>query len=196
MNERAGEAELLFHAGGVVHRVLLLRIVQREITKQCARARFGFAARLPMHLAHEHENLTASQVVVKNGIVRQIPDPSLHLDAIRAAVEAVDHDAATGRHQDAHHHANRRCLAGAIWPKEAEYFALFDRKIEIAYGRQLAVCLAQTMERDHLHVGPRSSSASSASEAFSWFKSYAASFHGAAAHRLLPMCASYSADLG
>src|SRR5262245_42108803 len=60
VNERAGEAELLFHASGVVRRVFLLRLIERELTEQCTRAGFGFVARLPMHLADEHKNLPAS----------------------------------------------------------------------------------------------------------------------------------------
>ena len=70
----------------------------------------------------------------------------------RADVEAVDRHAARGRQQHAAEHAQRRRLAGAVEPEEADDLALLNGEGEIADGCVLAVVLGQTFDLDHLVI--------------------------------------------
>jgi hypothetical protein len=149
VDQRAGESKLLLHAGRVVHGEFLGRVAERQLLEQRAGALLRLAARLAVHLAHEGEDFAAAQVIVKSRIVGQVADPLLHLQAVGLAVEPVDGDASVARHQDAHHHADRGGLAGAVGAEEAEHLSLVDRERKVPHGGKIAVGLADLVELDH-----------------------------------------------
>jgi hypothetical protein len=71
------------------------------------------------------------------------------LDAVLLAIEPIDRDAANGWNQNTHHDADGCGLAGTVGAEETECLAFSDRENEIAHGGELAVVLAQVVERDH-----------------------------------------------
>ena len=54
------------------------------------------------------------------------------------------------RLEEAHHHADRRCLAGAVAPEEAEDAAGLDLEAQVVDGDERAVGLLQPLEPDHV----------------------------------------------
>ena len=88
----------------------------------CARARHAGDARV------EVEVLARGQRAVDGDRLRDVADRRAHREALRAHVEAGDERAAGARRQQRREHADRRRLAGAVGPEQAEHLARRDRE--------------------------------------------------------------------
>jgi hypothetical protein len=143
VDERTGEAEILLHPGRIVHRIVFGSVLEPQIVQQPTSAHFRFAAIQPVHLANKYQDLAPAQIIVEHRSVGQIADAPFHLDPIALAIKPIDGDAAAGRHQDAHHDADGRGLAGAVGPEKTKHLAPADVEREVANGGERTVVLAQ-----------------------------------------------------
>ena len=73
------------------------------------------------------------------------------LGRLRRAADVVAAEDGRARRglEQAHHHADRRRLAGGVPPEEAEHAAGLDLEAEIVDGNEGAVALHQALETDH-----------------------------------------------
>src|SRR3982751_591388 len=65
------------------------------------------------------------------------------------AVETIDESAAAAGHQDPHHHADRRGLAGTVGSQESEHLAAADPERQGMHGGEVAIGTRELLEFDH-----------------------------------------------
>src|SRR5262249_37265292 len=97
----------------------------------------------------EGEELGTGELVIEEGMVGQIAGDRLRRLGCLAHVVPAEDDRPRRRLEEAHHHADRGGLAGAVAAEEAEDGAWRDLEIEEVDGHQWPPALAQTDETDH-----------------------------------------------
>jgi len=86
-----------------------------------------------------------AEVVVEPDRVRHVADAPLDLERLAQRIEAGDDDATRSRLGQAEQHQDRRRLAGAVRPEQAEHLARFDRKVETVDRERRAIALGQRL---------------------------------------------------
>ena len=76
------------------------------------------------------ELLVAREPVVQAQVARQVADPPAGSDAVAAAVEPEHERLTVGRPDHVEQQPDRRALAGAVRPQEAEDLAVLDAQVE------------------------------------------------------------------
>src|SRR6266853_2008542 len=107
---------------------------------------------MAVHFPDKLQNLAASQVVVENRIVREVPNVSFHLCAVAMAVEPIDDGATPAGNQDPHEHPDGRSLSGPVRPEETKNLAFLDAEVEVTNCGELTVDLAQFFQCDQLRL--------------------------------------------
>ena len=94
------------------------------------------------------EVVARRQPVVKADLVGQVADPALDLERIAQRVEAGDLGAPAGRLGQAEQHQDRRRLARAVGPEDADDLAGADLEIDMVDREVGAVALGQPLGPD------------------------------------------------
>ena len=89
------------------------------------------------------EVVARRQPVVKADLVGQIADPALHFERLAQRVEAGDLGAPAGRLGQPEQHQDRRRLARAVGPEDADDLAGADLEIDVVDRERRAVALGQ-----------------------------------------------------
>ena len=123
MHERARDDQLLAHAVAVALDQLVAPLLEIEQREQLARAVLDLRPVLVVQPGDEAQELGARQLLVDERAVGNEAELALRGDRIGDDIDAADVHGAARRPQDAGDHAQRRRLAGAVGPEEAEQLA-------------------------------------------------------------------------
>src|SRR4029079_19225966 len=105
-------------------------------------------ARDPVEAGGVAEVLPPRQVAVEADAVGQVADPPLDLERLASRSERDHASLSVGRLGQPEEHEDRRRLAGAVLPEQAEDLAGLDLEIEVVDGDEIAVLLGQTAGPD------------------------------------------------
>src|SRR6187401_2987744 len=152
LDEGIGDAEPLEHAprvgiGGMVGRVRQAHLLE-ELDDPRRRLRRVEAVQARRVV----EVLAAGEPAVKSDAVRQVADPTLHLERVARRVEADDARLAVARLREAQEHEDRRRLARPVRPEESVDLARADAEGQVVDRDEIAVSLRGGWPRPAGHL--------------------------------------------
>src|SRR5262249_4339136 len=141
-----GERQPLLPAAGERAGQLVLAALEAEALDD----RLGARRQRPdaVHAADEFEVLAHRQVLVEAEALRHVADAPLDLGGLRADVEAEALARAGIRREQAAEHADRRRLAAAVGPEEAEDHAARHLDGEVLHHGLVAEALGEAADAD------------------------------------------------
>ncbi len=93
---------------------------------------------------------------VQPELAGHVADPGMDGGCVRAGLQAEHRDAPRGRPQQVEHRADRRGLAGAVWPEVAEDLTCADVERQVDHAAACTVRLGEILGDDdvvtHLHA--------------------------------------------
>src|SRR5207344_1350651 len=98
----------------------------------------------------ETEQLAAGHPLVQPEVARQVAEPLANAHAVASRVEPEDAEPAVRRADQVEQQADRRRLAGAVRPQEAEDLAGLDREVDVDDPPVRSVALGQLLCADDL----------------------------------------------
>ena len=128
--------------------LLVGRVGQPDALEQRVDAVLGHVRVHAVEPARVAQVLAAGHAAVEADGVGQVADVALDLERACARIDAQHARRAAGRLGQAEQHQDRRRLARAVGPEQAEDLALVDRQVELVDRRELAVLLGQAARMD------------------------------------------------
>ena len=168
VHERRREGEALLHAVRVRLGELRGALGEAEPCEQLGAPALELAAAEAVEPADEAQELAPGELVVEEGMVRQVAGDRLGGLRLAADVVPAEQHAAGGRREEPHHHPDGRRLAGAVGSDEAEHPSLLDREVEAGDGDRRPVFLAQPDEANHGALSSAVTQAPSRSSVQAW----------------------------
>ena len=150
MHEGRGQGEPLSHAVRERLRELARRPAEAELLEQQPGALSRLRPAHAVQAGDEAQELEHGELVVEEGMIRQIARHRLGGLGRPADVVPAEDGRPRRRLEEAHHHADRRRLAGAVAPEEAEDAARLDLEAQVVDGHERTVRLPQPLEPDHV----------------------------------------------
>src|SRR5690606_18999233 len=150
VHEGGADQQLLAHPVAVALDRRILPAGEFEELEELVGSPLGRGAVLAPAPTHETQERAAAQLVVEEGTIRDVPDPSPCLEWRRFEVVPRDRDPTATGAQDAGDHPDGRGLPRAVGAEETEEFTPRDVQVEWVYRHQLAVSLGQTFQSDHI----------------------------------------------
>ena len=111
----------------------------------------------PAQLREVGEELARGQPLVEPQVAGQVADPAAHARGRAARVDAEQLDPPARRPDQVEQQPDRRRLAGAVRPEEAEHLAGLDLEVEVDDAALAAVQLGQSFGADDGVAGGHSS---------------------------------------
>ena len=102
----------------------------------------------PVHFSGKANDFAAAQIVMKNGLIGEIPYAPLDFDAILKAIEALDSGGTGSGSENSHKHADGRGLARAIGAEEGKDLPIRNGQIEIFHSFESAIAFRETLDFD------------------------------------------------
>ncbi len=146
MQQAGGEREALLPAAGERSCELVAALEEAEPVER--RVDAGDAVRHPVHARDEGQVLADREVLPEREPLRHVAGAALDLPRLRLDVEAQASALAGIRREQPAEHADRRRLAAAVRPEEAEDLAAPHRQREVAHDVVLAEVLVQAPHVD------------------------------------------------
>ena len=153
VDEGAGEAELLLHAARELAGEAVAERAEVREREEPLEARRALGSRHPVEVGVEAEVLLDREVGVEAEALRHVGDAVLDRLGVAGDRDAGEDRVAGGGPQHAGEHAQRRGLAGAVRPDEAEQLAAADLEAQILDRGQLAEAAGEPLGADHRPVG-------------------------------------------
>jgi hypothetical protein len=148
MQHRAGQRQALLPAAGQLACQKLFLALEGGHAERPGLALGQRRAAQAVDATEEAQVLAHAEVVVQAEALAHVADPALHGLGVARDVDAQDVGAAARRRQQTAQHPDRRRLARAVGPEEAEDLAFFDRERNPVHGGKRAEALAQVPELD------------------------------------------------
>jgi len=148
MDQRADQAEFLFHAAGKLPGQALLEAAETAGLDQFTAVCNALFAWYAEQLGIETDVLRNGQVVVQPEALRHVAQMQLGGFRVDSHVQAIDHDLPGIRTQHPGEHAHGGGFSGAIGTDQAQNLARLNAEIHSANGVHGAEALAQLA---HLH---------------------------------------------
>jgi hypothetical protein len=148
VQQRGGQGDLLAHAVAVVDNEFVGRGLEVEDGEQLVGPLGG---RLVVHPAEQRrvgQQLTPSEAVEQAEVLREHPDPSLHLTRLGPDVPAVDQDPAGIGTEQPGDHPEGGGLPGTVGAEQAEERAAGDVEVERVDGVGGTEPLVEAADRD------------------------------------------------
>ena len=149
VHQRAGDDQLLPHPVAVRFGELVLPAAQLEQLEQLVDPALDDRSFLSIQRRREAEELRTGQLVVDEGPVGNVPQPSLGHQRMALNVFARDVHGAGASAQDSRDHPHRGGLAGAIGAQEAEQGSRRNVERQAVHGGERSVPLDETGDSDH-----------------------------------------------
>src|SRR5688572_1900471 len=149
VEKRARDDELLPHAVAVALHQLILPFEQVEEGEELTQSPLHRLAALVVQAGDESEKFRAGELLINERSVRDEAELRFGRDRIHRDVDAGDTDRPRGRLENPGDHPERRRLARAVRPEEAEQLSLRHSQVDRVYGGEPAVALGQRRELDH-----------------------------------------------
>src|SRR6185312_4503758 len=148
-----GEAETLAHAVRIGADAAVADRLETHLGERVLDAGVGVLARDAHEPRRIAQVLARRQVLVEADRIRHVADAALDLERLSHRVEARDpHPSLAGLGQ-AQQHQDRRRLAGAVRPEQAEDLAGPDLEVDAVDGRRALVALDQPGRLDDRRAG-------------------------------------------
>ena len=147
MNECPHDEQAALHAAREAAHAVVFHIFELDIVQQLMDARFALAASHVVQTRVELHVLPDREVLVEIDMLRHDADQALDVLCMGAGVLPVIADRAGRRLHQECQHPDRRRLARAIRPEQAERLALADRERELVDGRLVRVLPARILVR-------------------------------------------------
>ena len=146
--ERRGEVEAALHPAGVRPDAPVRGVLEVDDGEQLGHACLDPGARHAVQAALQRQQLAPGLEVVEARFLQRDADASPHLGRVALHVEAVDVGAAGGGAQQRGEHADRRGLAGAVRPEEAEHLPALDGEVDAVDGAHRGVVPHEALGAD------------------------------------------------
>src|SRR5262245_7697190 len=143
MNQRLGHAEPLLHAAREAIDVIVALMTQVEQLQYVVNNLLTFAFANLVRNGEEIQKLPDLHSVIDAEIVGHVADALPHGHWVLRHAVAIDDSFAAACFQQRCQEANRRALASAIRPDEAEHLASVDLEVQRLDGAKIAVVFTE-----------------------------------------------------